>query len=615
VVVSSEMLGMDAPDHRSSVRQLAEDFSWLEDHCRKQDSLAAHAGSLRLASALVRNVVGPFLEDQAPKPLHLAVVGGAGTGKSTAVNFLAGGIVADANPQAGYTRHPTAYIPASNHTPWPSHLGFLGPLQRIAQEKPANLDEDVYQVRRIAPRAGAGSDPLEDFVIWDCPDMTTWASANYVSRLIEVAALADVIVYVASDERYNDEVPTQFLHLLVKAGKAVVVVLTKMRETDAPAFIEHFRQEVLGRLPKLPDGTLPQVPVMAIPNLSMAERADPAGAGAKHRVALVNQILVQCEDEATTRKRTVANAVRYLDGAGHSLLEVARKDLNELELWKSIVREGQVQLEERYRKEYLTGEPFRRFDQSRDQIMSMLELPGSGRFLSTAIWGLRTPYRLARNYLSGVMIRPAVMNLNERTVLDAAVLAWMDHLQTEARKRGSGHPLWKQITQGFDAGLTSQARERYQHEYRSYELRESDEIERASRELTEGLEKNHAVLTSFRVGKAGLDVAVLGTIVAVSWPPSAWLLLTLPLGVSATHQVEEFVVHSTVEAARTKVRHSREALISEALTNPLSLWLSEWPASGGTSYERLHQVLKRVPETIRSLDVTVNQKLTSEPQT
>jgi len=75
------------------------------------------------------------------------------------------------------------------------------------------------------------------------------------------------------------------------------------------------------------------------------------------------------------------------------------------------------------------------------------------------------------------------------------------------------------------------------------------------------------------------------------------------------------VVHSTVEAARTKVRHSREALISEALTNPLSLWLSEWPASGGTSYERLHQVLKRVPETIRSLDVTVNQKLTSEPQT
>ena len=65
------------------------------------------------------------------------------------------------------------------------------------------------------------------------------ASAGYVNRLMEVAALADVVVYVASDERYNDEVPTQFLHLLIKAGKAVVV-LTKVRETDS-ALADHFR--------------------------------------------------------------------------------------------------------------------------------------------------------------------------------------------------------------------------------------------------------------------------------------------------------------------------------------------------------------------------------------
>ena len=65
--------------------------------------------------------------------------------------------------------------------------------------------------------------------------MTTWAAAGYVPRLLEVAALADVLVYVASDERYNDEVPTQFLKLLLQAGKPVVVCLTKMREADAAA--------------------------------------------------------------------------------------------------------------------------------------------------------------------------------------------------------------------------------------------------------------------------------------------------------------------------------------------------------------------------------------------
>ena len=38
-------------------------------------------------------------------------------------------------------------------------------------------------------------------------------------------------------------------------------MLTKMRPVDAPAFVEHFRQEILGRLPKLPNGEIPAVPV------------------------------------------------------------------------------------------------------------------------------------------------------------------------------------------------------------------------------------------------------------------------------------------------------------------------------------------------------------------
>lgn len=29
---------MDSLDHRSDISQLAEDFAWLEDHCRKQES-------------------------------------------------------------------------------------------------------------------------------------------------------------------------------------------------------------------------------------------------------------------------------------------------------------------------------------------------------------------------------------------------------------------------------------------------------------------------------------------------------------------------------------------------------------------------------------------------
>jgi GTP-binding protein EngB required for normal cell division len=597
---------MHHPDTRAAVGGLAADLGWLEDHCRRQPGLAAHAGGLRLAAALARNVLGPFLEDQPAKPLHVAVVGGAGAGKSTVVNFLCGAVVAEANPQAGYTRHPTAFLPPAGAT-LPGTAGFLGPMRREGGEHPANLDEDLYQVRRLPP--GPGGDPLAEFVVWDCPDMTTWASAGYVARLVEVAALADVVVYVASDERYNDEVPTQFLHLAVKAGKAVVVVLTKMRESDEAAMAEHFRQEVLGRLPKRPDGTVPAVPVVPFPQVPPAVRGDPAGAGAKYRVALLNQILVQCESAEAARNRTVANAARYLAAAGDGLLDVARRDLAEFDAWKAAVRTGRLGFEDRYRNEYLAGERFRRFDHYRDRLVDLLELPGAGRVVGNVLWVLRFPYRWTRDTVSGLLVRPDMLNLSERTVLDAALVGWLDGLRAEAVRRAGTHPVWAAAAHGFDGGLGAEARDRFQQAYRTFELKETDDLETTGRQLVARLEGNPGLLLILRGGKLAADGAVVVAVVAATWVPAWYHLLLIPLGVSATHQGAELVARGAAEAARLKVRHDREALVQTTLTGPLADWLGNWPATGGTAFERLQQVLARVPQLIRELDERVRAKL------
>jgi hypothetical protein len=599
---------MEPTEHRSAVGQLADDLRWLEEHCRRQPELAAHAGTLRLASALTRNVIGPFLEGQPARPLHVAVVGGAGAGKSTVVNFLAGAVVAEANPQAGFTRHPSAFLPAGPAVSWPSSIGFLGPLQRLSGDKPANVDEDVYQVKRIPASSASAESPLADFVIWDCPDMTTWASVSYVNRLLEVAALADVVVYVASDERYNDEVPTQFLHLLVKAGKSVVVVLTKARAEDAPALVDHFRREILGRLPKLPDGSMPAVPVIAFPQMTNRERLDPAGAGAKYRVQLLNQILVQCDGDTATRLRTVHNAARYLATAGEGLLEVARRDLAELDAWKTAVMTGKAEFENRYRNEFLSGEQFRRIDRYREELMELLELPGAGRLVSGFIWLFRTPYRWTRDYVAGLVARPQVFNLSERTVLSAGLTGWLDKLQAEALKRAGTHPVWKQIAVRFDSELGPQARARFDEYLRAFELKETQELEGAGKGLVERLEKNPALLYTLRGGKFALDVTivVVGVVLAVA---SSWYyLLLIPVGVSVTHQAAELIVRGVVENARGKVRHQREDLLAATLAGPLAGWLAEWPATGGSAFEKLQQVLRRVPETIRQLEQRVAAK-------
>src|SRR5205823_6261004 len=143
-----------------------------------------------------------------------------------------------------------------------------GPLERLDGPAPSDVDEDVYQVRKL-PAASDDGELLREFVVWDCPDMTTWAATGYVPRLLEVAGLADVIVYVASDERYNDAVPTEFLRLLLEVGKPVVVCLTKMRPDTAPAMLTHFEREVLNGLPR------GRVTTMAIPFLTADELSNP----------------------------------------------------------------------------------------------------------------------------------------------------------------------------------------------------------------------------------------------------------------------------------------------------------------------------------------------------
>jgi 50S ribosome-binding GTPase len=607
---------IESSEARMVAGQLAEDLGWLEEHCRVQPQLAPQAGQLRFAAALVRNLIGPYLDDQAPTPLHIAVVGGAGAGKSTVVNLLSGSAVAEANPQAGYTRHPTAYVTGAAAAGWNSHLGFLGPLQRLKESAPANLDQDVYQVRRVDPSSNgevSAASPLVDCVIWDCPDMTTWAATGYLPRLIEVAGLADVIVYVASDERYNDEVPTQFLHLLIKAGKPVIVCLTKMRESDAASIVTHFQAEVLNRLPRGPDGKPARpVPVLAIPFLAHEQLADPAKGAGKYRIALLNQVTVLTDPPEEARQRTVQHGLHFLTSSGEGLLEVARHDLAALEAWRNLVQTGQVEFDNRYRREFLSGERFRRFDEVQEQLMQQLELPGLGRGVSTALWVVRLPYRLVRSAMGKALARPESVNLPEHEVLEAALRAWLDQLRAEAIRRAPTHPLWKHIAAGFDGGLGEMATERFENEVRRFQLGSADELDATIRSVAAGLQQSPSRLGALRAGKVALDLAAvfLGL-----WAGGIGLmsLIWVPLFASIAHQGVEMLVRLYVDQKRQRVRASNQLMVSQYISAPLAEWLIQWPTSGGSAYERLQIVLRRIPVALRQIADLVERRAAKDP--
>jgi hypothetical protein len=592
---------MDQADIRNLVRQLAEDFAWLEEHARAQPQQAARAGELRLAAALVRNVLGPFLEKQPAEPLHLAVVGGAGAGKSTVANFLCGAILAESNPQAGFTRHPIAYTTPNGQITWSAFLGFLGPLQRLDREASASLDADVYQIRRI-PGPGAADDPLAHFVVWDCPDMTTWAAKDYVPRLLEVCALADVIVYVASDERYNDEVPTQFLKMLLQTGKTVIVCLVKMQEADAPSFVAHFQHDVLGKI------GVRAISTLTIPHLNHEQLADPVRLAGKYRIPLLNQVAVLGQATSATRERTVQAARHFLKNGQENLLGVARDDLAALASWRNLVRSGQAEFETRYRREYLTSERFRRFDEALVKLLELLELPGVGKYVSGALTVLRTPYRLVKGWLARTWQRPDTPGLPEKKVLDAGFTGWMDYLRTQTTRHADANPLWRHVHHGFETDLNGAARAQFETGIQGFQKGLADEVDHTARAIYEDLEKNPAALNTLRGTKFAMEIAAIGTALAaggISVMDFVWV----PLAASVTHHLVELLGKQYVDTQREQARLRQQALVSQHLSGPLAQWLIDWPTTGGSAYERLQTVLRRVPQTIGELAAALQQVL------
>jgi hypothetical protein len=595
---------MEPLSARALTSQLADDLGWLEQHSRGLPDQGQGAGQLRLAAALVRNCVGPSLDGQPTTPLHVVVVGGAGSGKSTVANLLTGAPAAEVNPQAGFTRHPIAYTNATGPLSWAAHLGFLGPLTRLSQTSPASLDEDVYQVRRVAADPTAFN-VLKEFVVWDCPDVTVWAAENYVHRVVETAALADVIVYVASDERYNDEVPTQLLRLLLQSGKPVVACLTKMKPADAPAMLAHFQKEVLGAMP----GGLGRGAVcLTIPFLTADELAEPARNAARYRIPLLNQVAVLGAQPARARRRAVVGATRYLTGQQEQLLSVARHDLQALQRWQAIVQTGQEEFENRYRREYLTSEKFRGFDEALLRLMQLLELPGVGMVVSGILYVVRTPYRIVRGLVAKAVSRPDALGRPEQPILEDALAGWIDLVRKEAARHGREHPLWAHVARGFHSGgLAERIHQRFAQDYRAFQTGLAAEVDRTARAIYEELEKKPVRLNVLRGIKFTFDAAAIGATWATLGWFNVWDLVMIPIVASITHQLVELVGKQYVDAQREATRWRQLDLLKQHLSGPLAEWLTRWPATGGSEFERLQLALRRIPLAIAQLEDRVRR--------
>jgi hypothetical protein len=267
-----------------------------------------------------------------------------------------------------------------------------------------------------------------------------------------------------------------------------------------------------------------------------------------------------------------------------------------------------LEFDRRYRREYLTGEKFRRFDEALVRLLELLELPGAGRVVSQALWVARTPYRLIKGLAVKALGRPEAPGLPEQAFLEETFTGWMDLLRKEAARKSDTHPVWAHIEKGFAGGLSDTARERFQHGLRGFRLGLADEVDRTARAIYEDMEKNPALLNTARGIKFTVDAGAVAAAIAsfgVGWSD----LILVPLAASISHQLVEFMGKTYVDSQREQARNRQQTLVTQYVSGPLAEWLSQWPATGGSDYERLHAILRRFPVAVRQLSADIHAKV------
>ena len=85
----------------------------------------------------------------------------------------------------------------------------------------------------------------------------------------------------------------------------------------------------------------------------------------------------------------------------------------------------------------------------------------------------------------------------------------------------------------------------------------------------------------------------------------------MPVAASITHQLVELLGKQYVDSEREQARWRQQALVHQDISGPLAEWLTQWPATGGSAYERLHLALRRIPVAIQRLDTAVAQASTA----
>lgn len=498
---------------------------WLDD--RIHEPLIAYLRAqmrMRIRPALYP---GWLSED----PVHISLFGGTNSGKSTVVNVCLGRAAAGMHATARFSQHPEAYRPAALGNAWlnayPSR--FSGYHRYHDEHPPRQSDRDLVQhgytpAFAVLDPAHLPGTPMTmpattRAVFWDAPDFSTEAAQSYLSAVLDVAALADIVVMAVTDESYADNRGCALVRLVSDSGVQLHIVANKLNTNpELLADIKH----TMNAHWRGPGKQLPEEQWHALPRVSGTTPTERLhNLLVTHPAIALRESLAQAVDQGNILKRRVlVNTLQFFERRLDDVLRVLLLEAEVAMAWEHTVTQlVRQECLARYRSEYLQGHRYGELNQTLIRVMELLEVPGIGPAVKRLTDVVRMPFRMVTGFLlrhwKGTTA-PTTQRPPEAEVLLRLFGGCLTALKAEAQNLAAAqtHPVWQTVVSKLDSrDWYTQLEEDFENAYQDYRQKIDAELQRRALEIYDTIAQRPNLLNILRGANLALDAATLALIV------------------------------------------------------------------------------------------------------
>jgi hypothetical protein len=527
------------------------------------EELARRLAALQLSGAALRDLAavnGPGM-----RPPQVAVMGPTQVGKSTVVNLLLGRRIAEVSPLAGFTIHPQAFaLP-----PQPAGLAWLTPFfPAWERRESATLNRDRLDSYALRQLTGDAAGMPAGTVVWDTPDFDSLRAHSYQQGVLEVAALADVIVLVVSKEKYADLSVWKTLQLLEPLQRFLLVCLNKTGEDAREVLVASLRARLAELTPRA--GDIEVIAIPYCPGIDALVNTTPPPEAAELRAALRRALA------GASRGRRAAGAHRLLTLHWTAWMEPVRAEIEAAGEWEQSIDAAIGRALNAYRDEFL--EHPQRFDTFRLailELLQLLELPGLARSLTRIRQTLTWP---ARQLLDSRRLKTLTGRLRGRAVNDLpgeelVLRDLLEHLLTalsrDALRRGAPRRPDTAFWQALGLRLAERHAEltgQFAAAAHRHHLAFHSEIESAAHDLYANLQQKPALLNTLRAARLTTDAAAIALALKTGGVGLNDLLFA-PAMVSLTSLLTEGALGSYMTHVAARLKQRQYAAVERDIFN------------------------------------------------